>query len=106
MFVPILRLLHAQVPDRGMLHFEVLSRASAFVARCPAGNRALLASRHVTHPQLYVDSYYNDKPWLQFVQSEHLRYSVEAYKVCLLRLQLLGVASLALPHFAYMFYCM
>ncbi len=64
-----------------MQRFEVLSRASAFVVRCPAGNQALLASRHVTHPQMFVDSYYVDKDWLQFVQTEHLRYSVETYEV-------------------------
>lgn len=62
-----------------MAGYEVLSRASAFIARGPSP--ILLSSRHVTHPHHYRNSYYSSVPWLDFVSEEHLRYSVEVYQV-------------------------
>lgn len=63
-----------------MPHYEVLSRASAFAVRTSAEDEVtLVSSRHVSHPWLHQAQYYPDKPWLEHVHDDHIRYSVEAY---------------------------
>ena len=64
-----------------MRAYEVLSRATAFVATTAGRPPVLLASQHVAHPQQYRGSYYFNIPWLEFVTDAHLKHSVEVYTV-------------------------
>ena len=64
-----------------MKAYEVLSRSSAFAVSHAKSGPIMLASKHVTHPHHYAGSYYADKPWLEEVQDQHIRHSIEIYKV-------------------------
>lgn len=71
------------LPEQGMTHFDVLSRASTFavdVSRSRLGGTGLLflTSAHVVHPFAFRHLYPGDEnAWLDFVEERHVRASLE-----------------------------